>query len=574
MDWHEIRYGIGKKIIEIAVVGVMLGLLCFFGNKGNSLPRWVDWKSGTFPDASGQYEIILRHRTVKVIYDNSVIWKSSKDIKVQDVMSCDIDGDGADELILLCWKIGRFGTSRPFWVEEDEEAWSQHIFVYSYDEDKTKPKWMSSYIGVDVAEMSAADYGGVQTNATAKQGSDVDRETSAMTEQGSGNSRQTGDTTVRSRTVRNPLLLTDTDGKMSSWIWDSWGFTKEDTDITFVVFGDNLIHEPIYQYGLHNVPKSENNDNNNRNENGNRNSNSSRKRNNGFDFLFESKDIKKAIAASDVAVINQETPLTDDLLKYSGYPRFGTPMGVGEAIADAGFDVVTCATNHAFDQGVSGVDFTKNLFDSHDVLCIGIQAEDENEYRPYEVLVRNGVRLALLNYTYGTNGFAAPEEKSYMVHLLDDEARVRADIEKAGSEADFVVVFVHWGTEYEQKPDEFQQGWAQIFLESGVDVVVGTHPHVMQPYEVLQDESGHEMLVYYSVGNYVSAQAEQSCVKGGMAQFTVSLTSDGYKISEYSLQPLEITRQDGGKYTVSFLTEQKFPKKNIEEFVTAAYNIW
>lgn len=518
MDWHEIRYGIGKKIIEIAVVGVMLGLLCFFGNKGNSLPRWVDWKSGTFPDASGQYEIILRHRTVKVIYDNSVMWTSPKDIKVQDAMSCDIDGDGADELILLCWKIGRFGSSRPFWVEEDEEIWSQHIFVYSYSGDMIKPKWMSSYIGMDVAEISATDYSGVQ----------------------------------------NHLLLTDTTGKMSSWIWDSWGFTKEDTDISFVVFGDNLIHEPIYQYGLHNATESGSNGDNSCNENRNRNSSS---RNNGFDFLFESKDIKDAIAASDVAVINQETPLTDDPSKYSDYPRFGTPTGVGEAIADAGFDVVTCATNHAFDQGVSGVDFTKSFFDSRDVLCIGIQTEDEKEYRPYEVLVSNGVRFAIFNYSYGTNGFLAPEEKSYMVHLLDDETRIRADIEKARSEADFVVVFAHWGTEYEQKPDEFQQKWAQVFLESDVDVVVGTHPHVLQPYEILQDGVGHEMLVYYSVGNYVSAQVGQSCVKGGMAQFTVSLTPDGYKISEYSLQPLVITRQDGGKYTVSFLSEQNSGEK-------------
>ena len=512
MNWHEVRHETGKKIIEIAAVGVMLAFLCFFGNNGNFLPRWVEWKKGAFPDVSGQYEIILKNRAVKVIYDGSVMWTSPKDIRVQDAMSCDIDGDGADEMILLCWKVGRFGTSRPFWVEEDEDVWSQHIFVYSYDGEKIKPKWMSSYIGVDVAEIKA---------------------------------------TVPGR-IRQRLLLTDTDGKMSSWVWDSWGFTREDTDITFVVFGDNLIHEPIYQYGLHNSTKSNNNSNNGCNENRNRNSSN---RNNGFGFLFESKDIKDAIDASDVAVINQETPLTDDSSKYSDYPRFGTPTGVGEAIADAGFDVVTCATNHAFDQGVSGVDFTKSFFDSRDVLCIGIQAEGEKEYRPYEILVRNGVRFAVLNYSYGTNGFLAPEGKSYMVHLLDDEARVRADIKEAKAEADFVIVFAHWGTEYEQKPDEFQQRWAQVFLESGAGAVVGAHPHVMQPYEVLRDDGGHEMLVYYSVGNYISAQEEQSCVKGGMARFTVSLTPDGYKISEYSLQPLMITRRDGGKYTVSFLPE-------------------
>ena len=228
---------------------------------------------------------------------------------------------------------------------------------------------------------------------------------------------------------------------------------------------------------------------------------------------------------------------------------------MGEAIADAGFDVVTCATNHALDQGVSGIDFTKDFFESRDIMCIGVQSEAEKEYRPYEVLAKGGAKFALFNYTYGTNGNWIPENKAYMLHLLDNEERVRADLEKARAETDFVLVFVHWGTEYSEQPDEFQQKWTQIFSESKADVVVGTHPHVLQPYEILQDDEGHEMLVYYSIGNYISAQHEQSCVKGGMAQFTVSLTSDGYKISQYMLQPLTITRQENGKYTVDILSE-------------------
>ena len=326
---------------------------------------------------------------------------------------------------------------------------------------------------------------------------------------------------------RQRLRLTDTDGNMSSWIWDSWGFTKEDTDISFVVFGDNLVHEQIYQYSLHNCEGN-------------------------FDFLFENKNIRDAIEASDVAVINQETPLTDEPSKYSGYPRFGTPIGVGESVADAGFDVVTCATNHTLDQGADGVNDTKEFFDSRDILCIGIQSEDEKEYRPYEVLVRGGVRFALFNYTYGINENRFPENKAYMVHILDDEERVRADLEAAKGETDFVIIFVHWGTEYGGQPDEFQLKWTQIFLENKADVVVGTHPHTLQPYELLQSDDGHQMLVYYSIGNYISSQPEESCVKGGMAQFTVSLAPDGYKITEYGLQPLTTTRQEDGKYAVDF----------------------
>ena len=493
----------GSKITALAAVGAVAGIIWLLWSGGCFLPRWIEWKNGTFSDESEKYEIILQRRTVKIVYDNSVIWTAPKDIKVQDAMLCDIDGDGADELVLLCWKVGRFGTSKPFWVEEDEKTWSQHIFVYTCDQETVRPKWMSSYIGVDVAEMSATERNVRQADATVVQ---------------------------YSPNMRRRLLLTDTEGKVSCWVWDSWGFTKEDTDISFVVFGDNLIHEPIYQYGLHNT-------------------------NEDFTFLFEDKNIKDTIAASDVAVINQETPLTDEPFNYSSYPRFGTPVGVGDAIADAGFDVVTCATNHALDQGVDGINFTKEFFNSQDIMCIGIQSEDENEYRPYEVLVRGGIRFALFNYTYGTNGNWIPEGKSYMVHLLDDEEQIRADLEKAKAETDFVLVFVHWGTEYEQQPDEFQQKWAQIFLESKVDVVVGTHPHALQPYEILQDDNGHEMLVYYSIGNYISAQPEKSCVKGGMAQFTVSLTSAGYKVTEYTLLPLAIIGQEGGKYTVELSDE-------------------
>lgn len=523
----EIRNDIKKKIIEIAALCVCLLVLVLGWNGGFFLPRWFDWKNGISVDVSGKYKVVLRHRAVEVVCDNSVIWASSKDIKVQDAMFCDIDGDGADELVLLCWKIGRFGTGRPFWVEEDEETWSQHIFVYSCEGGTIKPKWMSSYIGVNVAEMAASD----RSNAL----------TGDMTEHGSADGQQPGSTVTdavvqHSMPARQHLFLTDADGKMSSWLWESWGFTKEDTDISFAAFGDNLIHEPIYQYGLH-----KNNTNNNDGQN--------------FDFLFENKDIENAIASSDIAVINQETPFTDNPSRYSGYPRFGTPTGVGEAIVDAGFDVVTCATNHALDQGADGLDFTKEFFDSRDILCIGTQSEEEEEYRPYEILVRSGVRFALFNYTYGINGSGILQDISCRVNMLDDEERIRADIAKARTEADFVLVFAHWGTEYEQEPDELQQRWARIFLESGVDAVVGTHPHVLQPYEVLRDEDGHEMLVYYSIGNYISAQAEQSCIKGGMAQFTVSLTPDGYKITEYTLQPLVITRQEGGKYTVDFLTE-------------------
>ncbi|MDE6661792.1 MAG: CapA family protein, partial [Lachnospiraceae bacterium] len=179
------------------------------------------------------------------------------------------------------------------------------------------------------------------------------------------------------------------------------------------------------------------------------------------------------------------------------------------------------------------------------------------EYHPYTLIVKGGSRFALLNYTSGTHGMKKPEDSPYMVHLLDDEDRVREDIKKAKGDADFIIVFVHWGTEDAQQPDDFQKKWTEIFLDSKVDVVVGTHPHELQPYEVLSDDSGHNMLIYYSIGNFVSAQPEKSCIKGGMARFTVSLTAEGYGITEYALEPLEIIRSSDGRYTVKPCDELK-----------------
>lgn len=458
-------------------------ILLLLRNSGAFLPRWIQWEKDTEYDVFGEYRLLLSHQSVSVMYGDTVIWTSPEGVKVQKILSCDADNDGQDELVLLCWKKGRYGKAKPIWVEKDERKWSQHIFVYEYTPDEIKPKWMSSYIGQDVLDIASN-----QKSAP-----------------------------------YNRLWLTDLEGAVSSWVWDSWGFTREDSSISFVAFGDLLAHEPIYRYGLNNGGD--------------------------FDFLFE--NVKEEIADSDVAVINQETPLTDQPSMYSGYPRFGTPAQIGKAIADAGFHVVTCATNHALDRGAEGVSFTKALFDSSHVTCLGIQSEEETEYQAYKIIARNGVQFALLNYTYGTNGIALPDENPYMVHLLENEEKIRSDIAEAKSAADFVIVFVHWGTEYAEEPDDFQKKWAQVFLDSGVDILIGTHPHIMQPYEVLTDDDGHKMLVYYSLGNFISAQPEKSCVKGGMAAFAVSLTSEGYQVTDYDLKPLEITWQDG-RYGVDF----------------------
>lgn len=468
----------------VLVVGALLAGVCAFvfllWRNGVFLPRWISWENKIINEEAHGYQVTLADKEICVIQGEEVVWESPENVKVQDILLCDIDRDKQEELIVLCWKIGRYGKRMPFWIEKDEKTWSQHLFIYEYQKKEMHPKWMSSYIGQDVVR--------IQDNGKK-------------------------DSYTR-------LWLTDLNGKTSSWIWDSWGFVKEESEISFVAFGDNIIHEPIYRYGL--------------------------QQEDGFSFLYQ--NIEEIISDTNVSIINQETPLTDNPAMYGDYPRFGTPSEVGEAIVEAGFDVVTCATNHALDRGVEGVDFTKKFFEGKDITCLGIQSKSETEYQPYEIIARNGVRFALLNYTYGSNGIEIPTFNPNMVHLLSDEKRICQDIKMARSAADFVLVFVHWGTENSYEIDDVQRKWAQIFLDNKVDVVIGTHPHVLQSYEVLTDESGHRMLIYYSLGNYISAQSEKTCTKGGMAKFTIGLTQDGYQITEYDLQPLVIEWHNGGKY--------------------------
>lgn len=173
------------KFITAVCIGiaVMVCLVCVAGNK---LPGWITWEERQINDTTKKYEIALSSRAVSVSRssDKKIIWKSQKGVKVQDILSCDIDGDGNDELILLCWKRGRFGKYRPFWVEQDEKEWSQHIFVYRYAEDQLAPMWMSSYIGQDVIKINAKP-----------------------------DSKQ-----------KYYLILTDRNGKNSNWVWNYWGF--------------------------------------------------------------------------------------------------------------------------------------------------------------------------------------------------------------------------------------------------------------------------------------------------------------------------------------------------------------
>ena len=151
--------------------------------------------------------------------------------------------------------------------------------------------------------------------------------------------------------------------------------------------------------------------------------------------------------------------------------------------------------------------------------------------------------MAILNYTYSTNGIPMPEDAPYLVDMLDKEL-IRADVAQAKELADFVIVCPHWGTEYRHEPDKRQGNWVQFFMELEVDLVLGTHPHVIEPVEWVKDESGHRMLVYYSIGNFVNATSGKGDgvadrMLGAMARVTLERAEDGtISITDYDALPI------------------------------------
>lgn len=287
-------------------------------------------------------------------------------------------------------------------------------------------------------------------------------------------------------------------------------------------FGDNLIHEQIYNYAINENNKS-------------------------FDFLYE--NIENELKEGDINVINQETVFVDDEKKYSTFPLFGTPVENGESIIKAGFNLITCATNHILDNYGYGIQTTIDFYEKNNINYIGI-SKNETKKVPYKILEINDIKIAVFNYTYNINHMEYidyTKEIPY-VNILADENVVREQLEEGIKKADASIVFVHWGTEYTRHIDGFQKKWSKIFLESGVDLVIGTHPHVLQKSEILKDDKGNEMLIYYSLGNFVSYQNYYDRIIGGEAKITIAKTNNGIKFTYFDFLPT-ITHQENNFVT-------------------------
>ena len=281
-----------------------------------------------------------------------------------------------------------------------------------------------------------------------------------------------------------------------------------------------------------------------------------------------------AIKDADIALVNQEVIIGGEELGITGYPSFNAPYALGDALVNAGFDVILHATNHALDKGKNGLincmNFWKTNYPQETVLGIHNSREEQDQICVYE---KNGMKIAILNYTYGTNGISLPADMPYGVDLLKED-KVISDLKQAEELADFTVVCPHWGTEYEHGITDEQKYWTRIFAENGADLVIGTHPHVIEPVEWYGDENdGKEMLVYYSLGNFVNWTSDSGAgisdrMVGGLAEVTLTRGEDGtVKISGYGVEPV-ISHVESGyqgvtAYPLHEYTEELAEKNEI-----------
>lgn len=242
---------------------------------------------------------------------------------------------------------------------------------------------------------------------------------------------------------------------------------------------------------------------------------------NQYDFNPIYKYVKSYIQDADIALANYETVAVPNR-SYSGFPRFNSPVETIEALANTGFDILSTANNHTVDQGREGIISTIDAIVANGMDYIGTSKEPNSEPLILDI---EGIEVGFLSYTFGLNGLGSlltSDELSYMVNLID-EGKIQEDIQiLKDREVDLIVSYIHWGSEYEREPSEYQQTLGRNMVDWGVNIVLGSHPHVVQRAEIIKKD-GKDNLIVYSMGNFISNQRETTMGN--------SYTEDGVMVS-------------------------------------------
>jgi len=273
--------------------------------------------------------------------------------------------------------------------------------------------------------------------------------------------------------------------------------------ITIVAAGDNLIHDIIY--------------------------NRVRVAGDSFNFDPGFIHVKPIIKNADIAFVNQETVLGGKQFGFSGYPAFNTPQEAGLALINAGFTVANQASNHILDKGEKAAFATMDFWESHGIPYLGVFRSEEKRNTERIIIEKNGITVGFLSYTYALNGYPLPKDKPWMVGLIDKEVMAR-EIDDLRPHCDLLVVSMHWGLEFQHTPNNDQKELAELMALHNVDLILGHHPHVTQPVEVIDRSDGGKLHVYYSLGDFLShtqSSRTPDTITGALAYIRVKKTQTG-----------------------------------------------
>lgn len=286
--------------------------------------------------------------------------------------------------------------------------------------------------------------------------------------------------------------------------------TSEETVVSFMGVGDNLIHETVYNDALQDDGT--------------------------YDFSKMYTNFKKDAKESDIAFINQETILGGESLGLSGYPTFNSPTEIAKNLEKAGFNLANLATNHCLDRGEQGIANELEAFSNTNIVTDGVYTSQE-AFNTIPTFKKKGITFSFLAYTHGTNGIAP--DYDYNVSYLDDD-EIKSDVQKAKEISDVVIVSAHWGDENTFEPNDLQKHYAQLFADCGVDVVIGTHPHTIQPVKWIKGSSGNKMLCVYSLGNFIGGMLTTDNAIGGEIKFDFVKKNDKITIENVKWIPTVI----------------------------------
>ena len=325
--------------------------------------------------------------------------------------------------------------------------------------------------------------------------------------------------------------------------------SEEPSYVSLVAVGDNLMHYDVSMSGLQ--PDGSYN----------------------YDYNFAY--VRDIVQAADLAVINQECVIGGDQWGIRDYPCFNVRTEVAAAIANAGFDVVLAATNHVLDIGKVGslfmVDFFRTNYPQLTLLGIHDSWETRDEIH---VIEKNGIKIGMINYTDILNCRGDYDaDGQYLVDMLDYD-RLAMLIQKTKAASDFVIVFPHWGTEYNLEIDDSQSEQAAFLAAQGVDLVIGTHPHVVEPIDYVDRPDGGKMLIYYSLGNFQSLQRKEVTLLGGMAKVIIKKDFKGARIIDFDMETLVTDYRLGGvRVTDYFDIITTYPWSKYSRSIAESSNI-